>query len=87
MEYADCTPSLSQAIRLHNLSREGRLSADVIYAVMSEEKANQKEKLEIPAERVRKFFPKDYTTARIEEEIVKMCEARYRKRQRDKDAR
>ena len=87
MEYADCTPSLSQAIRLHRFSREGRLSGDVAYAVMSEEKANQKEKLKIPAERVRKFFPKDYTAAQMEEEIVKMCESRYRKRQRDRDSR
>ncbi len=87
MEYADCTPSLSQAIRLHNFSREGRLNADVIYAVMSEEKANQKEKLKIPTERIRKYFPKDYTTVQMEEEIVKMCEARYRKRQHNRDAR
>ena len=63
MEYADATPSLSQAIRLHRFSQEGRLNRDVIYAVMSEEKANQKEKLKIPAERVLKFFPKDYTSA------------------------
>ena len=87
MEYDDCTPSLSQAIRLHRFSQEGRLNADVIYAVMSELKANQKEKLKIPAERVRKFFPKDYTPAQMEEEIVKMCESRYRKRQRDRDSR
>lgn len=87
MEYADATPSLSQAIRLHRFSREGRLNADVIYAVMSEQKPNQKEKLKIPTERVRKFFPKDYTPAQMEEEIVKMCESRYRKRQRDRDSR
>lgn len=63
MEYSDCTPSLSQAVRLRKFSREGRLSSDVIYVVMSEEKANQKDKLKIPTERVRKFFPKDYTAA------------------------
>ncbi len=87
MEYADATPSLSQAIRLHRFCQEGRLNRDVIYAVMSEEKANQKDKLKIPAERVRKFFPKDYTAAQMEEEIVKMCESRYRRRQRDRDSR
>ncbi len=87
IDYAGCTPSLSQAIHLHRFSREGRLNENVIYAVMSEEKANQKEKLKIPAERVRKFFPKNYTPAQMEEEIVKMCESRYRKRQRDRDAR
>ena len=87
MEYADATPSLSQAIRLHRFSQEGRLNGDVIYAVMSEVKANQKEKLKIPAERVRKFFPKNYTPAQMEEEIVKMCESRYRKCHRDRDSR
>ena len=87
MEYADATPSLSQAIRLHRFSQEGRLNRDVIYAVMSEVKANQKEKLKIPAERVRKFFPKEYTPAQMEEEIIKMCESRYRKHQRDRDSR
>ena len=53
---------------------------------MSQEKANQKERLKIPMERIRKYFPKHYTTAQMEDDIVKMCEARYRKRT-DRDAR
>lgn len=75
MEYADATPSLSQAQRLREFSRKGRLNADIIYSVMSEEKANQKERVKIPADRIRKYFPKDYTAEQIEETIVKLCEA------------
>ena len=48
--------------------------------IMSEEKANQKERLRIPVDRVKQFFPKSYTTARMEEEIIKLCEAQYRRR-------
>ncbi len=83
MEIYDCTPSLSQACRLKKLSREGCLSNKLIEVVMSEEKANQKERLKIPLERIRKFFPKNYTVPQMEDEIVKMCEARFRSRNRD----
>ena len=87
MESEDCIPSLSQAQRLKKLSQEGHLNMDVIFAIFTEEKANQKEKLKIPMERVRNFFPKDYTAAQMEETIVKMCEERYRKKMSDRDAR
>lgn len=80
MDYNDATPSLSQAVRMRQFSKEGRLSADVICAIMSEEKANQKEKLKIPMDRIRQFFPKSYSTARIEEEIIKLCEVQHRRR-------
>ncbi len=83
MEIQDCTPSLSQACRLKKLSREGCLSNRLIEVIMSEEKANQKERLKIPLERIRKFFPKNYTVPQMEDEIVKMCEARFRSRNRD----
>jgi len=83
MEMQDCTPSLSQACRLKKLSREEGLSAKIIEVIMSEEKANQKERLKIPLERIRKFFPKHYTVPQMEDEIVKMCEARFRSRNRD----
>ncbi len=87
MEYADCTPSLSQAIRLHNLSREGRLSADVIYAVMSEQKPNQKEQIRFRTEDIRKYFPKSYTEQDIREDILKLLEMRQKKRERQREAR
>ena len=83
MEMQDCTPSLSQACRLKKLSREEGLSAKIIEVIMNEEKANQKERLKIPLERIRKFFPKNYTVPQMEAEIVKMCEARFRSRNRD----
>ena len=80
MGRTDATPNLSQSQRLRIFSRDGRLSPDVICAIMSEEKANQKERLRIPVDRVKRFFPKSYTTARMEEEIIKLCEAQYRRR-------
>ena len=86
-EINDCTPSYSQAFRLHKADRDGLLTKAVIQSVMSEEKANQKERVKIPAERIRKYFPKHYTTAQIEETIVKLCEAYHRKRTRDRDSR
>ena len=87
MEYNDCTPNLSQAQRLKALSMQGLFTKEQLSAIMSEEKANQKERVKIPADRIRKYFPKDYTTAQIEETIVKLCEAYHRKRLRDRDSR
>ena len=58
----------------------------MIFAVMREEKANQKERVKIPTDRICKYFPKDYTTTQIEEKIVKLYEAYYRKRLRNRDA-
>lgn len=87
MESEDCTPSLSQAQQLKKLSQEGNLNIDAIFTMLTEPKANQKEKLKIPMERVRSFFPKDYSAVQIENAIVKMCEERYRKKMRDHDAR
>ena len=80
MEPNDCTPSVSQAYRLKEKSQVGTLTPDGVAVIMGKEKANQKEKLKIPMERVRRFFPASYTTVQMEEEIVKMCEARYRNR-------
>ena len=82
IESEDCTPSLSQAVRMKKLSQQGLLTDDKILEIMSEEKANQKERIKIPTERVRKFFPKSYSTSQIEEAIIKLCETHYRKKQR-----
>lgn len=87
MEYNDCTPNLSQAQRIKALSMQGLFTEERLSAIMSEEKANQKERVKIPADRIRKYFPKDYTTAQIEETIIKLCEAYHRKRLRDRDSR
>ena len=87
MEYSDCTPNLSQAQRLKALSMQGLFTKEQLSAIMSEEKANQKERVKIPVERIQKYFPKDYTTTQMEETIVKLCEAYHRKRLRDRDSR
>lgn len=76
----DCTPSYSQAWRMHRADREGTLTTAVIQAIMSEEKANQKARLKIPMERIRKYFPQNYTAAQIEDAVVKLCERDYRRR-------
>ena len=76
----DCTPSYSQAWRMHKAEREGTLTTAVIQTVMSEEKANQKARLKIPMERIRKYFPQSYTAAQIEDAVVKLCERDYRRR-------
>ena len=76
----DCTPSYSQAWRMHKADREGTLTTAVIQSIMSEEKANQKVRLKIPMERIRKFFPQSYTAAQIEDAVVKLCERDYRRR-------
>ena len=76
----DCTPSYSQAWRMHKADREGTLTTAVIQTIMSEEKANQKARLKIPMERIRKYFPQSYTAAQIEDTVVKLCERDYRRR-------
>lgn len=76
----DCTPSYSQAWRMHKADREGTLTKAVIQTIMSEEKANQKARLKIPMERIRKYFPQGYTAAQIEDAVVKLCERDYRRR-------
>ena len=79
IESEDCTPSLSQAVRMKKLSQQGLLDDDKILEIMSEEKANQKERIKIPTERVRNFFPKDFTNSQIEETIIRLCENYYKK--------
>ena len=82
MESEDCTPSLSQAVRLKKLSQKGELTPEAILEIMSEEKANQKERVRIEVSQIRKFFPKGYTSHQMEEKILQMLEANYKKRQR-----
>ena len=79
-EMNDCTPSYSQAWRMHRAEREETLTTAFIQSIMSEEKANQKARLKIPMERIRKFSPQSYTAAQIEDAVVKLCERDYRRR-------
>ena len=87
IESEDRTPSLSQAVRMKKLSQQGLLTDDKILEIMLEEKANQKERIKIPTERVRKFFPKSYSNTQIEEVIIKLCEAHYKRKHRDEPER
>ena len=81
MESEDCTPSLSQAVQLKKLSQSGELTMDKIFEILREPKANQQEKISFRVEDLRKFFPKTYSVARIQERILKLLEADCRKRQ------
>lgn len=78
----DATPSLSQAIRLKKLSREGGLTAEELYTILTEEKPNQKEQVRIKTESLRKYFPRNYSAPQMEREILKLLETRYRTRNR-----
>lgn len=82
MQSEDCTPSLSQAVRLKKLSQSGQLNPEKVLEIMSEEKANQKERVRIEVSQIRKYFPKSYTAHQMEEKILQMLEANYKKRQR-----
>ena len=81
MESEDCTPSLSQAVQLKKLSQSGELNMDKIFEILREPKANQQEKISFRVDDLRKFFPKSYSAARIQERILKLLEADCRKRQ------
>ena len=86
MELNDCTPSLSQACRFKKMSQEEGLTPEVIAAVMSEEKANQREMFKVPMERIRQYVP-NANAKQAEEFVLKACEhyRRYLIRQRDRE--
>ena len=83
MESEDCTPSLSQAIRLKKLSQEGALDTEKTLEILREPKANQQEKISFRVEEIRKFFPKSYSAAKIQETILKLLVDFQKKRSRD----
>ena len=86
MESEEATPSLSQAQRMKQLSQSGRLDMDTIFAIMTEEKGNQKETLKINTSRLKKYFPKNTTPKQMEETIIKLLE-RELQRKRGRDSR
>ena len=90
IESEDCTPSLSQASRMKKLSQAGHLDMDAIFSIMTEEKANQKEKITFRCEDIRAFFPRNYTAQDMQKSILRMMQAeheRHLRRMRDRDAR
>lgn len=87
MQSEDCTPSLSQAVRMKKLSQIAQLTPERIFDIMSEEKANQKERVRLEVSALRKYFPRSYTPAQMEQSILKMLDEQYKRRQRSRDAR
>ncbi len=88
MEYCDCTPSLSQAVKLKEMSKSDICTHDAITALLSQEKANQKEQIKFKQEDLQRYFPRDYTPEQMTETILKLLESWQRKRERNRgDAR
>jgi len=86
MESEEATPSLSQAQRMKSLSQSGRLDMDTIFAIMTEEKGNQKETVKIGMERLKKYFPKGTTPKQMEDTIIRLLE-RELQRKRGRESR
>ena len=87
MESEDCTPSLSQAQQLKQLSQAGQLDMDKIFNLLREPKANQQEKIIFRVEELRKFFPKNYSTLRIQETILRILRDYQRRQMYDRGGR
>ena len=85
MDSEQATPSLSQAQRLKKFSQEGHLNIDVMRAIMGEEKKSDLDKVTFTSDTLRKYFPKSYTPARMQETIIKLLEQWQKKRQRDQE--
>lgn len=85
MDYEQATPSLSQAQRMKKFSQEGKLTGDVMLAIMSEEKKSDLDKVTFTSDTLRKYFPKSYTPKKMEETIIKLLEQWQRKRQHQQE--
>lgn len=84
MECEDCTPSLAQAVKMKEFSRDGKLTEEVILSIMQEEKPNQREQFKMPKERISKYFAPGTPAQKIEDTIIKALEL-YRRRERQRD--
>lgn len=85
MDYEQATPSLSQAQRMKKFSQEGKLTGDVMLAIMSEEKKCDLDKVTFTSDTLRKYFPKSYTPKKMEETIIKLLEQWQKKRQHQQE--
>lgn len=85
MTSEQATPSLSQAQRLKKFSQDGRCTPEVMCAILSEEKKSDMEKVTLGADTLRKYFPKSYTPAKMQETIIRLLEQWQRKQQRDQE--
>ncbi|NMB01818.1 MAG: ParB/RepB/Spo0J family partition protein [Firmicutes bacterium] len=85
MDMEQATPSLSQAQRLKKFSNEGKLSLEVMSAIMSEEKKGDLDKVTLTGDKLKRYFPKSYTPRQMEETIIKLLEGWHKKRTRDQE--
>ena len=85
MDSEQATPSLSQAQRLKKYSQEGHLTLDMMRVIMGEEKKSDLDRVTFTSDTLRKYFPKSYTSQRMQETIIKLLEAWQKKRQRDQE--
>ena len=85
MDMEQATPSLSQAQRLKKFSNEGKLSLEVMSAIMSEEKKGDLDKVTLTGDKLKRYFPKSYTPKQMEETIIKLLEGWHKKRTRDQE--
>lgn len=83
MDSEQSTPSLSQAQRLKKFSQEGRLSEDIMRAILSEEKKPEVGKITLSGDKLRRYFPKSFTPQQMEQTIFRLLEQWQRRRQRD----
>ena len=85
MDMEQATPSLSQAQRLKKFSNEGKLSLEIMSAIMSEEKKGDLDKVTLTGDKLKRYFPKSYTPKQMEETIIKLLEGWHKKRTRDQE--
>jgi len=85
VSYTDATPSLAQAIKMKEFSKNGKIGPDVIESIMSEEKPNQKEKFTFKAERLRQYIPSNIPYEKTEDYVLKALEYYHRYQERQKE--
>ena len=81
--FYDCTPSYAQTVHLRKLADRGELSENKIYEIMGEEKANQREKIVIYMDELKRFYPRGINTKDITADIIHLLEKRKRQRERN----
>ena len=87
MECEDCTPSLSQAMHLKQLSQSGELDMDTIFAILTQLKPNQQEKISFKVSELRSYFPRSYTASQMTRDILKGLELLRQRREQNRDSR
>ena len=87
MECEDCTPSVSQAIRMKQLSQAGELDIYTIFDILTQKKANQHEKISFKVSDLRGYFPRSYTASQMTRDILKALELLRQRREQNRDSR